>query len=122
VTIELEGTPRFWEVGEVLLAPSSDDALEVEVLSPRAALTGAGADVLALLADTDARRVVVKPGEHVDVRFDAPPPAPGKTRTVLARLRGYYDLDIGGAAGVNVPRLVAHRLGWVSLPSYAEKL
>jgi hypothetical protein len=39
---------------------------------------------------------------------------------VVAKLRGYYDLDIGGRAGANVPRMIAHRLGLTSLPRHAS--
>jgi hypothetical protein len=124
VVVRLEATPRFWELDEILLAPidPASETIATTTLAPRAATAPDGADALSLLAEIDATRVVIRPGEHVDVRFDAPPAAPGKTRTVVARLRGYYDLDIGGPKGVNVAQMIAHRLGLVSLPRYAETL
>jgi hypothetical protein len=53
------------------------------------------------VATADGMRVALRPGEHMDLRFDAPPPpAEGVQRTVTVRLRGYYALDIGGHRGV----------------------
>jgi hypothetical protein len=120
VIVRLEATPRFWEIDAVEIAPLDDARPDVTVLAASGASTDAARD---LLATADQRRVVLRPGEHVDVRFaEPPPPAEGRSRTVVARLRGYYDLDIGGQKGVNVARLVAHRAGWVSLPRFATTL
>lgn len=116
VRVRLEATPRFWEIASVELAPYDPEPLDVRVLAP----VGPSS---ALLGEADGHRASLRPGEHLDVRFDAPPPpADGRARTVVARLRGYYDLDIGGPAGVNVARMIAHRAGWVSLPRFAERL
>ncbi len=114
VTLRLEATPRFWEIDQVELASGVDTELDIRVLAPR----GPGA-----LAADDQQRVVLQPGERVDVLFDAPPePRSGWSRTVVAKLRGYYDLDIGGTRGVNGAQIVAHRLGWSSLPKFAAGL
>lgn len=122
VVVRLEATPRFWELDRIALAPAADLALSPRTLAPRSASSAAG-DQLGLLTGNDGRRAVLRPGERVDLRFEAPPPpAPGLSRTVVARLRGYYDLDIGGHRGVNVAQIAAHRLGWTSLPRFAEKL
>lgn len=114
VDVTLETTPRFWAIDDVMLAAWDGAALAPQTLAPIGD---------AELGARDGVRATLRPGERRDVRFAAPPPpAPGMRRTVSAKLRGYYDLDIGGAAGANIPRLVAHRLGWVSLPRYAERL
>jgi hypothetical protein len=121
VIVTIEATPRFWEIDRVELAHERA-APVVSVLRPKSAVGMAGEDVLERLTETDGRRLVIRQREHVDVRFDAPPPAPGRTRTVVARLRGYYDLDIGGQQGVDLSRIAAHQLGLVSLPTFAEGL
>lgn len=123
IVVELDATARFWEIDRVALAPPERAALDVRMLSPRSATTTRGDDALGLLAGSDQRRVVIRPGERVDVRFDAPPPPrEGQRRTVVARLRGYYDLDIGGQQGVDPSWILGHRLGWTSLPEFARGL
>lgn len=117
IKVSFETTPRFWEIESVSLAPIATDALVVQELSPVG-----DDDVAARLTHTDERRVVLSQGQSVDVAFAAPPDVPGRKRTVVAKLRGYYDLDIGGQRGVNVAQIVAHRAGWVSLPRFAATL
>ena len=58
--------------------------------------------------------------QHVPVR--ALPSAPGRVRTALVSLRGFYEFEISGPWAVNLTRLVAHRLGVVSLPEFARGL
>jgi hypothetical protein len=122
IVVTIEATPNFWEIDKVELAFEASASLDVRVLRPRSAVGTAGEDLLDLVSETDGRRLVVRPHEHVDLRFDAPPALPGRTRTVVARLRGYYDLDIGGQGGVDISRIAAHQLGLVSLPTFAEGL
>jgi len=122
VSVRLEGTPRFWEIDQVELAPVTTAPLAPTELRPRAAVRSSGEDVTTALAERDGEHVVLHPGEHVDVRFEAPPLAPGFSRTVVASMRGYYAVDIGGHRGVNPLMLVAHRLGLVSLQRFAGEL
>lgn len=130
VTVRLEATPRFWEIDQVELAVVAEQSPELSILAPRSATAitkGDGAldspESRTLLRETDDQRLVLRPGEHVEVVFDAPPPpADGRSRTVVARLRGYYELDIGGPRGVNVSKILAHRLGLTSLPRFARRL
>lgn len=122
VKVKITATPRFWEVSDVSLAPATTVNPELQVLAPTSALDQAGRDRLAQLVKNDQARVSLSHGEHVDVSFAAPPLAPGKKRTVLAKLRGYYDLDIGGMKGVHLGFILAHRFGWVSLPEFAKTL
>jgi hypothetical protein len=122
VSIRLETTPLFWEIDQVQLAPAPDAYSTPVVLSPRTAALSTGGDAAQVLSTRDQKRVVLQPGERVDATFDAPPLVPGSERTVVASLRGYYEMEIGGKLGVNPATLVAHRLGWVSLPAFAARL
>jgi len=122
VSFRLQTTPRFWEIDQIELAPVTSAPLAPTELPPRAAVRSSGEDVTAALAERDGAHVVLHPGEHVDVRFDAPPLAPGLARTVVASMRGYYAVDVGGHRGVNPAMLVAHRLGLVSLQRFAREL
>ncbi len=123
LVVRLEATPRFWEIDQVQLAPDDAPPIESRALWASSATTSSGTDVRDAIASTDRRRVVIRPGEHVDVRFTEPPSAvPGLHRTVLAQLRGYYALDIGGRHGVDPLRVLAHRMGLRSLPRFAAGL
>jgi hypothetical protein len=122
VSIRLGATPLFWEIDSVELAPLDEGPLTPTAMSPRSAQRSTGEDVLDLLAEQDERRLVLTPGQTVDVRFAAPPLAAGMERTVMASMRGYYAMDIGGKRGLNPAVIAAHRLGWVSLPRYAAEL
>lgn len=122
VSIRLETTPLFWEIDQVQLAPAPDDTLEPLVLSPRTAALSAGGDGAQLLSARDRQRVVLQQGEKLDAIFEAPPLVPGSERTVVASVRGYYEMEIGGKVGVNPATLLAHRMGWVSLPTFAAGL
>jgi hypothetical protein len=121
VEVRLEATPRFWEIDQVALFAEGHEVTPQEI-RPQSARSVRGDELNALLAN-DGQRVVLQPGERVDLRFAAPQaPAAGLTRTVVAQLRGYYDLDIGGPVGVNTAQIVAHHMGWTSLPRFAERL
>lgn len=122
VSIRLGATPLFWEIDQVELAPLTDEPVPPSSISPRSALRSTGEDVTDLVAERDGRHLVLTPGQRVDVQYPAPPLAPGMERTVLASLRGYYAMDIGGKRGVNPAVIVAHRAGWVSLPRFAGEL
>ena len=122
VTVRLEATPRFWEIDQVQLAVPSDVQPTPRRVRPRRAVASSGRDVTATLAARDGRHVVLRPGERVDLQFDAPPAVAGRERTVLAGLRGYYAMDIGGQPAVDPATLLAHRLGWRSLPRFAAAL
>ena len=121
VFVRIEATPQFWEIDQVALAPAPEAPLAPRVLHARSAVLSSGADVTRLLAARDGEHVVLHRGEHVDVQFDAPAQEGGE-RTVVAAVRGYYEMDIGGKWGINPATLIGHRLGVVSLPRFAAEL
>ncbi len=122
VVVRLEGTPRFWEVDHVMLGATEAPHDATVLLPARATSAVRTRDALRLLGKSDGERMSLAPGQFVDVEFDSPPQAIGTTRTVVAKMRGYYDLDIGGRAGANVPRMIAHRTGVTSLPRFAARM
>ncbi|MFO0755731.1 MAG: DUF4190 domain-containing protein [Byssovorax sp.] len=122
VSIRLGATPLFWEIDQVELAPVSDEQVAPVELSPRVATRSSGEDVTALLTEGDGRRLVLTPGDRVDVRFPAPPLPPGRERTIVASMRGHYTMNVGGRPGLNPVPIVEHRLGWRSLPRLARDL
>jgi hypothetical protein len=124
VAIRLDGTPEFWDLDGVMLGTKENATAETTILRPaRASSTFPIGDVKKKLTTDDEDRVSLAPGQYADVEFDEPAaPAAGMRRTVIAKLRGYYDLDIGGRAGANIPRMVAHRAGVTSLPRFAARM
>jgi hypothetical protein len=102
VTVRLESTPRFWEIDDIRLAPVTEGALEVRTLD-------------------DARKHTLRRGESVDLRFAVPPPPSGK-RTLLASVRGWYQVPIGGKPLLNLAAVAAHRAGLMSLRDFAAEL
>lgn len=122
VSLTLEATDRFWELDQVQLASREDLPVETRTLRPEGARYADGRDARAVVSDDDTRRAVLRTGEHVDVTFRAPPNAPGRVRTALVSLRGFYEFEISGPWAVNLTQVVAHRLGVISLPEFARGL
>lgn len=126
VTLRLEATPLFWEIDHVELAPASAEEVTARTLLPTEASFVSGdvrTDVTATLSESDHKRVVLQTRDRVDVRFDAPDPPPAALeRTAIASLRGYYEMPIGGAPGINAATVIAHRTGLMSLPRFAAGL
>lgn len=87
--LRLDATTAFWMIDSVAVSFDADEPLKVHDVSPRAALTHDGRDVLAKLAHVDGDRFVTERGDWAEVTFDAPPKASG-ARTVLLVSTGWY--------------------------------
>lgn len=125
VTVRIESTPRFWEIDKAALAPDPGAEVTPIALEPRSAELVSPTkreDVQSWITVSDRRRVAVRKGELVEVRFDAPDPAPGLERSIFIALRGYYQVPIGGRRLVNPAAILAHRWGLRSLPRFAASL
>ncbi len=126
ITVRIEATSRFWEIDQLELAPASRETLAEQWLEPTAAdfiSSSCGrSDVTDTIRRGDEQRVSLHSGDRIDVRFVAPPLKAGKTRTALVSLRGYYEVAIGGARGINLAAIAADRWGLTSLPSFAAAI
>ena len=127
VSLRLEATPSFWDIDRVELAEERDPSMPIvpRSLRPRAATLISGPrsdDVLDRITEDDRRRVTLRRGEHVDLRFDAPPQEPGLRRSTFVALRGYYRVPIGGRRFVDPAAVLSHRWGLTSLPRFAGGL
>jgi hypothetical protein len=96
-TLRIKLTPPagFWTINSLAVDYSADQpvrALEIEA----AAATGFhGEDIRDLLANTDSRDYAAPDmGDKADLTFLAPPEAPGRARTILAKVSGYYDIHL----------------------------
>jgi hypothetical protein len=121
VSITLEMTPRFWEIDRLALAAAPETLVPRRLLA-RQATGPRGTDALETLATADGRRVELHTGESVELEFEAPPSVVGRTRSVVAEIRGSYEMPFGGRGWLNPLAIVAHRRGWDSLPRFAGRL
>ena len=119
VQVQIEMTPLFWENDQVLLAANPTPATTVQRLLPLSAHDHKGRDVQRLLTTPDGQRVDLQSGEFVEAVFAAPPVSEGQQRTVIATIRGYYEMEFGGRAWLDPLALLLHRLGHRSLPRFA---
>src|SRR6185503_1444153 len=125
ITIRIESTPRFWEIDQVALAPDPGAELAPASLKPRSAVLVSPAtqeDVMDRIVDSDRHRVALRTGELIEVRFDAPAPAPGLAQSAFVALRGYYQVPVGGNRFINPVAVLSHRSGLRSLPRFAATL
>jgi hypothetical protein len=94
VEIRIHPPIGFWSLNSFHLA-WEEDAVRVTRLAARSARDQKGADVASLLAaDDDATLDFPTTKNRATLVFDAPPPAPGKRRTVFAETRGWYELNM----------------------------
>jgi hypothetical protein len=89
--IRIEALPGLWAFDRVNVDYGAPLPLAVQVLSPRTARDADGGDVRELVARSDDRRVTLASmSGRLDLAFDAPLPLPGKARSVLVEIEGYY--------------------------------
>jgi len=98
VRIRIRPPYGFWALNSFALAYHTAGQFRVTTLTPIAARTSDGRDVLADLVSSDERYYEMPhTGDYGFVRYVAPPLAPGMTRTVFAHARGYYRLHLDPA-------------------------
>ena len=84
----------FWDIDYVALDTARLAPPRVTELQITDADSINGQDVGALLRDTDNSYLVMSEhGQRIGLKFKAPPPAPGMTRTVFSRSTGFYRLE-----------------------------
>lgn len=118
VTLRLTAVPAAWEIDRVALARAGEGAMVSSVLAPARASGPAGDDLLGLLREADGRRVAIERGERVQLSFEAPAPREGQARSVFLRLRGYYDVQIGGRGWLDPIALARHHLDDGAAPRF----
>jgi hypothetical protein len=84
----------FWSLNSFHLA-WGETALNAWPLAARSATDAQGASVLDLVrSDDDLYLDFPTTNERAVLEFDAPPPMPGRSRTVFARTRGWYQIHL----------------------------
>jgi len=90
VHIRLESAPCFWQIDQVALDCSPQQAFTVSELGAVSAVDQNGADVQPLLSGIDGHEYEMARGVHAELRFAVPPVPKGKARSYLARTHGWY--------------------------------
>jgi hypothetical protein len=91
VRLRLDSTPGFWTVDSVAADFGGQGELRVTEVPPVSARAHDGADLRQALRRADGDRYVMRDRQQwADLSFVAPPPVPGRARSVLLRTSGYY--------------------------------
>jgi hypothetical protein len=94
--IRLRPPVGFWAFNSFAISYDAASSPTPEVVKLRAARTSSGADVRrSLLAEDSAYYSMPDNNETAELRFPAPPAAPGMARTVILHTRGWYELHLG---------------------------
>jgi hypothetical protein len=124
VRVRLRFTSRFWAIDEVRLGAVA--ALTGGVVVKPQVAQGPSGPVLAALSRADGDRAAIAEGGRIALEFAAPAESPGASvdgrRTVLLRIRGYYEAELGPGLWLNPLAVMSHRLGWDTLPQAAARL
>jgi len=98
--IRLEFGFHFWEIDQVALDFSADQPVQQTTLRPISAQDHQGKDITSSLLDDD-RQYYDQPnlGDEGQVRFEAPPLAPGMERSFVLQAKGHYEVLHTNAPG-----------------------
>ena len=93
--IRLTPPAAFWAINSIAVDFMPDQPIQIENVSASEAIDASGANVSTALQASD-RDYYVMPeiGNSADLTFVAPPHRPGRERTVLAKVSGYYDIHL----------------------------
>jgi hypothetical protein len=94
VKVRLESAPSFWMVDQVAISYDVEPPLAVHELSPGAAQTADGKDILSLVGAADGQAWNSEPGERADLHFPVPPLPTGMARSYLVRTTGWYTIHV----------------------------
>lgn len=108
--VELTSPAGLWMVDSALADYGAEEPIAATELRPVRARATDGADLRAVLRKPDGRAYAMHEGERADLVFTVPPSLPGRQRSVMARLSGYYTVLVPSGEpgqGALFSRLVA---------------
>lgn len=97
--LRIKFTPpvNFWMINHLAVDYSDDAAIQVTEVKPLRAFDNRGRDILdAIISDDSAYHVMPAMGDQAQLIFEAPPRAEGKQRSLLFKIKGYYDIHLDG--------------------------
>jgi hypothetical protein len=93
VRVRLESAPALWLVDRIAMDFTADRDLTATPLELLEARGPDGEDLRPVLSAIDDHDLVLETGESAELRFSAPPPVPGRTRSYLLRSTGWYHVN-----------------------------
>ena len=93
VRIKLESGFLFWDIDYAALDFSENEEVVVQTVKPKSAISQAGEDMAAALANDDAL-YYTQPnvGDEATVKYPIPPQAKGTKRSLLLHAKGHYQI------------------------------
>lgn len=89
----ITGMPGAWSVDRMAVAFGPGIAAAPMELRPRSVVsTAAGRDAADLLGAADGESLTLRKGDFALLEFDVPPLSPGRSRTLLLRTKGWYQI------------------------------
>lgn len=117
--IRIRHAPLLWTVDRAAVARST--AVVAQEL--RAKSSAVSAAEIGRLASVDQERLRLLRGESLELRFAVPPAAAeALRRTVVLKIRGYYEIEVGGKGLLNLLPLWRHRADEDSFVHFALEL
>jgi hypothetical protein len=93
--VRIDGGAGLWSLDRAVVALDDGGAFDETRVALAAATREDGVDVTGLLSTADGRRHSLRPRmDAVVLRFPAPPPRPGRVRSVLVEATGYYNVVV----------------------------
>lgn len=93
--LRLEVPPGVWHVYSVEASFGAPQFAEANILPAQTVSDQEGRDLRSYLTAVDGKYLVMPDNDMViDLRFQAPPPVPGRKRTVLLESNGYYFMHL----------------------------
>ena len=91
-TLKLKAAFRtgLWRIDGMAVDYSADRAVSIREIAAASAVDESGRDVSELISKADSSYYVTVNGDRASLRFAVPPEKPGRSRTIIAKTRGFY--------------------------------
>jgi hypothetical protein len=122
VRVRLESVPSFWLIDHVAIDFSPERTFTVREVYAETARDGSGRDVRSYLSAIDGNRLVLEPGEYVELLFQAPSLPENRQRTYLLSTTGWYRIhsSTSGEPEVEILDRIAEERGAIARLSIAR--
>lgn len=101
--IRLTPPAMFWAINSIAVNYEDDQQVSAQDLEAIEAMDASGTDIRAALNKTDqVYYAMPKNGDRAELTFKAPVLKPGRERTVMAKVSGYYDIHLDAQGGTRM--------------------
>jgi hypothetical protein len=93
--IKLTPPANFWMINYLAVDYSDDSPISVKEMKPTSAVNNSNEDIQKVLAfDDDNYLMISNVGDYAELVFEAPPYAQGMQRSLMLKVKGYYDVHL----------------------------